>query len=231
MSRLFLLNEAIDTNDIDLFKDGMYELIKIEKNPTHSFLKHETIYNLSILTTHIYPNMHGQKEQEIFRFLEQLSPYQEEYVDDEIKANNHCGSGFNGFLGFIFPTRTIPDSKQVNNNSKYKQWCFQHSPDKKYLLDTTDILSKNKESHFADHHGKDELKRFWDSLKNCPYVEKARSTNFGGHDFIRSINDDGTIEIVLLKTQRKYAIHVHTTGKDLLETKAIADIIEQEYNR
>jgi hypothetical protein len=231
MSMLFLLNEAINTNDINLFKEGMFGLIYIQKKPSHSFLKHESIYSLPILYEHIFTHMHGQEEQEIYRFIEQMAPYQGAYIDNEVKATAYCQSEFNGFLGILFTGINIVITKQINNNPKYRQWCFNYSPDKKSLLETTDILPDNKDKHFANHHGKRELTEFWKTIKHCPYIISARSTHFGGNEFIREINEDGTIEIVLQNTARKYAIHIQTTGNDQLETTAIAVILKNEYER
>lgn len=231
MSMLFLLNESINTNDINLFKEGMLELLCIQKIPTHSFLKHESIYFLQVLYEHIYTHMHGQEEQEIYRFIEQMSSYQGEYINEETKAFTFCNSDFNGFLGITFSESNIILTKQINNNTKYRQWCFIHSPDKKYLLKKTDVPPDQKYNHFSHHHGKKELIEFWEILKHCPYIISVRSTDFGGFDFIRKINNDGTIEIVLTKSKRKYAIHVQTTGNDQLEAIAIAEIIKKEYER
>jgi hypothetical protein len=93
----------------------------------------------------------------------------------------------------------------------------------------TEILPDDKKIHLADHHGKAELKAFCKKLKNSPYVIEMRSTDWGGHDFIRKIHRNGVVEIVLTDTQRKYALSVQTTGTNLRETKAIAIILEERY--
>lgn len=228
---LFVLNEAINTDSINQFKEGMLELLCIKKKPNHSFLKHETIYSLPIFTEHLFTNMNGQEEQEIFRFVEQMSPYEGNYINNEESANIYCKSSFNGFLGITFTDTNITITKQINNDVKYKYWCFMYSPDKRYLLDIADIHPDSKYYHFAEHHGKDKLTEFWKTIKNCPYIISAKSTNFGGNNFIREVYDDGIIEIVLQNTPRKYAISVQTTGKDSVETNAIAEIIKDKYER
>lgn len=83
---------------------------------------------------------------------------------------------------------------------------------------------------FGDHHGKKELKKLSDKLIHCPYVVEIRSTDFGGNNFIRKIVSSGVVEIVLTNTDRRYALWVKTTGKNLRETKAIAEIIEEQYS-
>jgi len=56
-----------------------------------------------------------------------------------------------------------------------------------------------------------------------------RSTSWGGNKFIRDTHKDGNIEIVLYKTQERYALMVQTTGSNKRETKEIAKILEQEF--
>lgn len=94
----------------------------------------------------------------------------------------------------------------------------------------TELKQGDKKIHLADHHGKAELKVLSDQLKHNPYVIEMRSTNWGGKGFIRKIYKEGIIEIVLFKTQRQYALWVKTTGRNLRETKAIAEILEDKYS-
>lgn len=82
----------------------------------------------------------------------------------------------------------------------------------------------------GDHHGKKELKKLSDKLIHCPYVVEIRSTNFGGDNFVRKIVSNGVVEIVLINTDHRYALWIQTTGKNLRETKAIAEILEQQYS-
>ncbi|MBC7408074.1 MAG: hypothetical protein H7339_06770 [Arcicella sp.] len=97
-------------------------------------------------------------------------------------------------------------------------------------LINTPIIPQNKKIHLAgDHHGKAELQELCNQLKNNPYVEEMRSTNFGGKNFIRKTYPDGVIEIVLVKTARQYALWVQTTGRNLRETNEIAEILKDKY--
>jgi hypothetical protein len=230
MSKLFLLKEAVDTINAAQFKNGILELIAIEKKPDHIFYRHESIYCLGIIENYIFQN-YGQEEQEIIRFIEQMSPYEYHcYINTEEDANAYCKSKFNGFLGFI-NVQSINFKKQIANNKKYKEWCFEYSDNKEYLLTKTDILPSAKKAHFAHHHGEKELSDFWKKIKNSPYVESACSANFGseGKEFIRKVKPNGDIEIVLKKTSKEYALILKTTGKDIIETKTIAEILEAEY--
>jgi len=94
----------------------------------------------------------------------------------------------------------------------------------------TDIAPKDKKIHLADHHGKKELAELAKQLKNSPYVVEMRSTNWGGKKFIRKTHKDGVIEVVLYKTSKGYALWVQTTGRNLRETKAIAQILDDRYS-
>lgn len=94
-----------------------------------------------------------------------------------------------------------------------------------------DIKPEEKDIHLADHHGKKELKAFWQKIQNSPYVTSARSTDWGrSKAIIRDIQEDGTFDFILQKTARKYALKVQTTGRNYRETKAIAKILEKEYS-
>lgn len=231
MSTLFLLNEAIDTTDFGCFKKGIFELIAIKKRPDHVFYKHDSIYSLPVIVNGIYPNLSGQEEQEVFRFIEQMSLYDHCcYINTEKEANIFSQSNFNGFLGFI-NFGTIKSEKQIANDQKYKEWCFCFSDNKKELLKETSILAEDKKCHLADHHGKRELDELWKRIRNSPYIEAARSTNFGskGKVFIREIHNNGEIEIVLNNSDKEYALLVSTTGKDIYETTAIAEILKSTY--
>lgn len=97
-------------------------------------------------------------------------------------------------------------------------------------LKETDIPPNEKNVHLAQHHGQAELAELWDKLKNSPYVIEARSTDWGGKRFIRKTYANGVIEIVLHKTQRQYAMWVRTTGNNLRETIAIAEVLEKKYS-
>jgi len=94
----------------------------------------------------------------------------------------------------------------------------------------TDIAPKDKKIHLADHHGKKELAELAKQLKNSPYVVEMRSTNWGGKKFIRKTHKDGVIEVLLYKTSKGYALWVQTTGRNLRETKAIAQILDDRYS-
>jgi hypothetical protein len=229
MSSFFLHNTSIDVVDYNDFKFGILDLIGINRHPDHLFFKHESIYSLPILLTGLYNAKIGNEEQEIYRFLEQLSPC-ETLIETEQDANNHCKSNINGFLGINFQNSAIGINKQVLNNATYKNWCFQFLTDNNFFLVKTPVLPENKKAHLSDHHGKKELNALCERIRNNPFVLEMQSTGWGGKEFIRKIHANGLIEIVLYKTEKQYALNVQTTGTDLLETTAIAEILQNKYD-
>ena len=93
-------------------------------------------------------------------------------------------------------------------------------------------LPQDKSISLRDDHGKDVLMDFSKRLVNCEYViEVLQSNPFKPHArrFIDGINRDGVIDIVLPWTDQGYGMAIKTTGRDLRETKAIADIILNKY--
>ncbi|PGH38864.1 MAG: hypothetical protein CRN43_12495 [Candidatus Nephrothrix sp. EaCA] len=230
MSCFFLNNQAINNAaNYDEFKEGLLELIAINKQPSHSFYRHDSIYSLPILINGLYVAKAGKDETEIYRFLEQLTPC-ERLIETEPEANTYCKSTVNGFLGIKFNAAPIRADKQLTNNEDYKKWCFSFLTVHDFFLTKSAIAPEDKKVHLSDHHGKKELNELCDRIKNCPYVEKMQSTNWGGKKFIRKAEANGLIEIVLYKTDKQYALNVQTTGRDLPETQAIAQILRDKYD-
>lgn len=96
----------------------------------------------------------------------------------------------------------------------------------------TDVVPDDKKIHLADHHGKAELQDLCEKLKVNSYVLEMRSMEWcrGKCDrFVKKVHRNGVIELVLFKTDRKYGLWVQTTGRNIRETNAIADILEKTY--
>jgi hypothetical protein len=98
------------------------------------------------------------------------------------------------------------------------------------ILPVTTISPADKNVHLSDHHGKAELKELSDRLRLSPHVIEMWSTDWGGRNFIRKIKKDGVIEVVLIKTQKRYALLIQTTGTNYRQTKAIAELIDEKYS-
>jgi hypothetical protein len=100
------------------------------------------------------------------------------------------------------------------------------------FLRRTDLLPAWKRCHITDDHGKDKLIKFWESLRNSPYVESAMSTVFSPRaaHFIREIEPGGEAGIVLLSKDPPYTLRVKTTGTCYPETRRIAELLEKEFS-
>lgn len=120
MSKLFLNNTSIDLNDFDTFKEGMNNLMVIDKRNDHIFYKHDSVYNVPILNT-LYTT-YGNEEQAISKFLEQGFSPCDSCIDTEEKANKYCDSNYNAFLGIDFSSTQITSIKQIVDNCTYIEW-------------------------------------------------------------------------------------------------------------
>jgi len=141
MSHLFLLNEAIEVDDFSDFKNGMLELNCIEKNNDDEFLKHESIYELSLYGD-LYSSF-GQEEQVISKFIEQCKPCNT-YLANEEQINTFFNNEINGFLGIDFNKLTISDKKQISDEESYIKWCYEFLPNinkLKFILGSHSISS------------------------------------------------------------------------------------------
>ena len=82
---------------------------------------------------------------------------------------------------------------------------------------------------FAGIYSQQELNALWNKLKKSPYVTDALSIEWGGKRFIRKTYSSGAIEIVDNSTDEGYALLVQTTGRNMRETDAIAEILKERY--
>jgi hypothetical protein len=228
MSNLFLNNASLNNIEYQSFKEGIFDLILIEKKENHIFWKNFTIYELPIITEELYTKISGQEEQEIYRFIEQQLKVCDEEINTEEEANTFCKSEANGFLGIDFSNVQLNENKQVRNKTDYDNWCYIfHSKPEELLIKVENIATV----HLADHHGKKELGEFCKKLKQCPYVINIQSTDWGGKKLIRKINNDNSVEIVLYWTEKEYALKVFTTGRNQKETEIISNIILEKYDK
>jgi hypothetical protein len=111
----------------------------------------------------------------------------------------------------------------------HRQWVEANRP---VQLFETDIPPKEKKINLRDDHGKDVLKKFADKLVKSPYITKVINSlpfNPRIRHFIKDIFPDGKIEIVLTHSDEGFGLVVQTTGRNLQETKEIANLIEKEF--
>jgi putative component of toxin-antitoxin plasmid stabilization module len=121
MSKFFLNNQSINIEAFENFRNGVIELMKIEKRQEHIFYRNETCYEIAHFTDCIFPNMNDIDVFNLFNFFAKLSPCEEE-VQDEESANNYCSSGKNGFLGIDFDGQIITAHKKVIGSTAYTDW-------------------------------------------------------------------------------------------------------------
>lgn len=94
------------------------------------------------------------------------------------------------------------------------------------------LLHTDKKITLRDDHGKDVLMEFSKKLLKSPYVcEVVNSLPYNPRKrkFIKTVRENGIIEIVLPWTDKGLGVAVKTTGRDLRETERIAEILEKEY--
>lgn len=92
----------------------------------------------------------------------------------------------------------------------------------------------NKAISLRDDHGKNILKAFSDRLVMSEYVVSVINSlpfNPKAVNLIRRIYNDGKIELVLYWEDKGIGIIIQTTGRNYKETKAIAEIIKDNFDR
>lgn len=96
-------------------------------------------------------------------------------------------------------------------------------------LEETPILPNNKHFHLTAHHGQQELTELWNRIKNSPYVIGGMSIEWGGNSFYKKPQRNGRVDIVHLKSDRRYAMQIQTTGNNLRETIEISKRLAEKY--
>lgn len=93
---------------------------------------------------------------------------------------------------------------------------------------------QDKTVNLRDDHGKDILAEHAKRLLKSDYVEGILNSlpfNPTSRTYLDKINPDGTIDIVLFWTDQRLSMRVKTTGRNIQETQAIADILRKKYSR
>lgn len=119
MNNFFLLNEAIDLKDFEEFKFGMSNLVAIKKANDDLFLKHESVYNLTIMND-LYANF-GFEEQIISTFIEQLNATPI-YMGSEVDFDIIYPDDANAFLGIDFTDILVSENKQITDATSFNSF-------------------------------------------------------------------------------------------------------------
>lgn len=131
-----------------------------------------------------------------------------------------------------WPCLTAPEHLQ---SELFKNWICQHSA---IDLAVTDLNYEEKveniDDNLRDDHGKDILiehaKRICHSeyvigvLCSRPFAPSCRK-------YVKTIMKDGLIDIVLFWDDRGLSMRVKTTGRNVQETAAIAELLEEKYSK
>lgn len=93
----------------------------------------------------------------------------------------------------------------------------------------TNINPNDKHFHLTAHHGQQELTELWNRIKNSPFVIEGMSIEWGGNSFYKKPQRDGKVDIIHLRSDRRYAMQIQTTGRNLRETIEIAKRLAEQY--
>lgn len=101
------------------------------------------------------------------------------------------------------------------------------------VLLTTKIKPTEKALHLRDDHGKDKLESFGKRLLQSDYVISVINSlpfNPKATNLIRKTYADGKIELVLYWEDKGLGLVVQSTGRNIHETNAIAEMLKDEYD-
>ena len=115
MCKFFLLNEAVDLPEFDVFLQGMLELNAIERGE-YKFHKHDSIYDTDNYSK-LCSSKYSQDNQLILQFIQQLTCC-DTYLKDEQTADELWRT-HNAFLGIDFSKTSISEHKQVTDNDSF----------------------------------------------------------------------------------------------------------------
>jgi len=111
-----------------------------------------------------------------------------------------------------------------------EEWLERNQP---LSLVKSSLEPGDKPLHLRKDHGVEVLKPFAKRLRKSLYVTAIVNSlpfNPNQREFIKSTSSNGLIEIVLTNTDQGLGIVVQTTGRNLIETDAIARILKNQYS-
>ena len=207
---------------------------------------------IAILSSHTMPQVDPENEKISVAFEDTSALIQ---INDEVVSS----VGF--AAAYVYNTLTIGfDSENIWNNvihnirisskgrgqdvfwpcitnpkhiecDQFKDWIQEHS--KLSLIETT-LSFEDKEVSLRDDHGKDILTEHATRLCHNKYVDGILTSlpfrrKFGS--YIYKVYDDGLVDIVLYWDDRGLSMRVKTTGRNIQETLAIANILKEQYGK
>lgn len=124
MNNFFLLNEAVNLNDYKQFKEGIAELIAIEKEDNDTFLKHNSIWEIPVITNNLF-SIRGQEENAIILFIEQIKTING-YLNNQCDFDSTYADCCNAFLGIDFTKTAINNNERITNYYQFKKYKYNH---------------------------------------------------------------------------------------------------------
>ena len=100
------------------------------------------------------------------------------------------------------------------------------------LIPKDDTDPEKKPINLRDDHGKDILQAFAKKICRSPYVKKVVNSlpfNPKRNNPIRRTKSNGTVEFVLIWTDKGLGLCLETTGRNLAETNTIALHLKKEF--
>lgn len=146
----------------------------------------------------------------------------------------------NNFISITKVNDETHSSEVVEVVNVFSRECFDRQQIQGYIenigeveLVETALPPRVKHIHLRDDHGIDVLMPFANRLANSRHVSAIINSlpfNPQATQLIRRVNADGTIEIVLHWDDRGLGMVIQTTGRNMRETRHIAELIEADYD-
>lgn len=151
--------------------------------------------------------------------------FHSENIWNDVIHNIHINSKGREYRA-LWPCFTTPEHIECD---QVKDWIQEHS--ELSLIETT-LSFEDKQVSLRDDHGKDILtehatrlcyNKYVDGiLTSLPFRRKYRS-------YIYKVYADGLVDVVLYWDDRGLSMRVKTTGRNIQETLAIANILKEQY--
>lgn len=132
--------------------------------------------------------------------------------------------------GYDDQTVKVNHASKVIHIEKNRDWIVSRVGTK---LPISKLRLSEKQIHLRNDHGKDVLLSFSRKLIRSQFVDKVINSlpyNSKERNFIRHCYEDGKIEIVLVRTDPGLGLVIQTVGRNIFETKAIAEILDKEFS-
>ena len=211
MSNFFLQNQSLNTANFDDFKNGVMELMKIDRKQNHEFYRNDSCYNLLYFSNDIYPNLNDIDVFNIYSFFAKLSPCEVE-VQNENEANLYCNSEMNGFIGIDFSNINISDHKKINNDLSYKIWNSYYESKfeklKNKLINAVSTSKFIKSFNELDYSVQDSIiSKFDDAIKqNCIINPEG--------NIVKDVSNSKSCKVLELRVFSPVALRVYFNYKN-----------------